>query len=146
MRKKKKRPEGRPTLYRPSMCEDIIAFFNRPRYISKMRKVIDSEGNVTQTEYEEPNETPFLIHWCHKNNISHDAVIDWAKKYPEFSVAYNKAKSFQEAFLTELGIKGDHNGFMTFQTLKNVSGWRDKQEVEQKVEGTQVVILKYAKD
>jgi len=132
-------------LYRPEMCEDLVKFFDRPLYIKKTRKEwVDGEEKII--EFEEPNATPFLIHWCLKNDISRDIVTDWAKKYPEFRLAYCKAKDLQESFLAELGIKGDHNGFMTFQTLKNVSGWRDKQEVEQRVEGTQVVVLKYAKD
>lgn len=124
-----KRREGRPTLYHPGLCDDIIEFFDRPLYIKKIeRKNID--GDWAEVEHEVPNRTPFLIHWVLKHNICMQTPHNWCVQHPEFLVAYNKAKALQENFLVEHGVKGDHNGFMTFQTLKNVAGWRDKQEVK----------------
>lgn len=126
---------GRPTKYRPEYCEDIIRFFSRPLYIKKTeRKNID--GEWVEVEHEVPNETPFLIDWTEKIGVAHDAPYEWAKVHPEFSAAYYRAKKKQERFLVELGIKGDHNGFMTFQTLKNVSGWREEQHLKQTVDIT----------
>jgi len=120
---------GRPTKYRPELCADIIEFFNRPLYIKKVeRKCVD--GEWTEVEHEVPNRTPFLIHWIMKHDLCMQTPHNWCAEHPEFLVAYNKAKALQENFIVEHGIKGDHNGFMTFQTLKNVSGWRDKTEVE----------------
>lgn len=124
-----KHPGGRPTKYTPEMCDDIIKFFDRPLYIKKtIRKFVDGEEQIIEQEV--PNRTPFFIHWCMKHNLNVETPSEWAKKFPEFSVAYNKAKTLQEQFLVEHGIKGDHNGFMTFQTLKNVAGWRDKTEID----------------
>ena len=124
-----KHPGGRPPKYHPDLCKDLVKFFDRPFYIKKIeRKNVD--GEWVEVEHEVPNRTPFLIDWVMKHDLHTETPSEWAKKYPEFSVAYNRAKTLQERFLVELGIKGDHNGFMTFQTLKNVSGWRDKQEVE----------------
>lgn len=139
-----KHPGGRPTKYYPELCEDLIKFFDRPLYIKKIeRKLV--EGEWVEVEHEVPNETPFLIKWTMKHKISVDTPANWSKQYPEFFRALNTAKSLQERFLVELGIKGDHNGFMTFQTLKNVAGWRDKHEVESKTEvkSVQEVIVKF---
>ena len=124
---------GRPTKYKPEFCQDIIDFFSRPLYITKkIKKWIDGKEEVLEQDV--PNETPFLIKWTEKIGVSHDAPCEWAKVHPEFSDALYRAKRLQESFLVELGIKGDHNGFMTFQTLKNVSGWRDEQHLKQQVD------------
>jgi len=133
MADKKKHPGGRPTKYRPELCADLIKFFDRPLYIKKKTKRFIN-GEEIITEEEAPNKTPFLIDWVMKHKLCVDTPANWAKQYPEFFRAYNSAKQIQERFLVELGIKGDHNGFMTFQTLKNVAGWRDKTEIEQKTE------------
>lgn len=130
-------PGGRPTKYHPRLCADLIKFFNRPLYIKKIRREW-VDGEVKKIEDTVPNETPYLIDWIMKHDLSHDTPSNWAKVHPEFLGAYNKAKMLQERFLAELGIKGDHNGFMTFQALKNVSGWRDKTETE--VTGGQIAI------
>ena len=122
-------PRGRPTKYRPELCQDLVDFFSRPLYITeKKKKWIDGKEIITEEKV--PNESPFLVKWCLKHDLDVNTPHDWAQKYPDFSRAYLYAKQLQEFFFAELGIKGDHNGFMTFQTLKNVSGWRDKSEVE----------------
>jgi hypothetical protein len=139
-----KHPGGRPTKYRPELCQDLIKFFDRPLYIKKKtRKWLNGEEVICEEEV--PNKTPFFIHWCMKHKLSWQTPHNWLKEYPEFLDAYNRSKILLEAFLVELGIKGDHNGFMTFQTLKNVSGWRDKTEVETKTEHklTAQIIVKY---
>ena len=139
-----KHPGGRPTKYYPELCDDLIKFFSRPLYIKKtIRKFVDGEEQIIEQEV--PNETPWLIDWIMKHKISHDTPANWAKQYPEFLGAYIRSKQLQERFLAELGIKGDHSGFMTFQTLKNVAGWRDKTEVESKheVKSVQEVIVKF---
>ena len=126
---KKKHPGGRPTKYRPELCQDLIEFFSRPLYIKKtIRKWVDGEEQIIEQDV--PNTSPYIIDWVMKHDLAHDTPVNWAKKYPEFFDAYNRAKTLQERFFTELGIKGEHNGFMTFQTLKNISGWRDKQDIE----------------
>lgn len=128
-KKSTKHPGGRPTKYKPELCEDLVKFFSRPLYIiKKTRKFIDGQEEIIEESV--PNETPWLIDWVMKHDLCVDTPANWAKQYPEFFRAYNTAKSLQERFLAELGIKGDHSGFMTFQALKNVSGWRDKTDVE----------------
>lgn len=128
-RKENPQPGGRPTKYDPSLCVDLIDFFNRPLYKKKIQRVL-IDGEWTDKEVEVANDSPWLIDWCMKHDICVDTPSNWAKKFPEFFLAYNKAKLLQERFFAELGIKGEHNGFMTFQTLKNVSGWRDKHETD----------------
>lgn len=121
-----KNPRSAPTLYQPEYCEDIIKFFDRPLYIKKtQRKWVDGEEQIIESEV--PNETPYLVSWCMKIGVSTSAVKDWAEKHENFGIAYNRAKELQERFLAELGIKGDHSGFMTFKALQNISGWRDKE-------------------
>lgn len=126
-----KRPMGRPSKYHPGLCDDLLEFFGRPLYITrKIKKFHPVTGQEIEVEIEEPNMTPYLIDWCMKHNLDVVTPSDWAKTHPEFSKAYFAAKKMQERFLAELGIKGDHNAFMSFCALKNVSGWRDKQEID----------------
>lgn len=124
---------GRPTKYRPTMPESLIKFFKRPLYVNeKVKSIVDGKTIITYKKV--PNKSPYLIHWCLEQKIHPWDISAWANdgKHPEFSKALIVAKQLQETFFNELGIKGDHNPFMTFQTLKNVSGWRDKTEVESK--------------
>jgi len=126
---RKKRPIGRPTKYHPDLCQDIIEFFTRPLLIKKnFKEWVNGELKVIERHV--PNATPYLIDWIMKHHLSHDTPNNWSKIHPEFLGALNTAKMIQEKFLAELAIKGEHNAFMTFQALKNISGWRDKHEVE----------------
>ena len=128
-----KRKVGRPSNYRPELCDDLIKFFSRPVFIKeKVRKFVAGEEIIFEEKV--ANETPFLIHWSRKHGLHPDAHIDWAKNHPEFCCALITAKRLQEAFLAELGLKNKHNAFMSYQTLKNVSGWRDQKPDEKNEE------------
>lgn len=51
------------------------------------------------------------------------------KENDKFLVAYNRAKEIQEERLAFGGLTEKYNASMTGLTLKNVSNWRDKQEI-----------------
>lgn len=99
--------KGRPTLYKPEYCEGIIAFC------------------------ENHNEVPFLQDYAHLIGVCKDTLQEWASVHPEFSLAYKKAKDIQEKKLVTGGLTGKFNPAVTIFVLKNVSGWRDKQEINQ---------------
>ncbi len=49
---------------------------------------------------------------------------------PEFCLAYSYFKQVQTAIIADNGLIGKFNATMAYNALKNVSGWRDKSEVE----------------
>lgn len=67
----------------------------------------------------------------------------WADENPEFKDAYKVCKELQERFLMINGLNGLANSTMTVFTLKNVSGWRDKHEVEQTTTVNQRLVVDY---
>jgi hypothetical protein len=53
----------------------------------------------------------------------------FASKSDDFSLALKRAKDIQESKLVKLGLSKEVNSSMAIFALKNVSGWRDVQEV-----------------
>jgi hypothetical protein len=139
---------GRPTKYRPEFCQDIIDFFSIEPI--EYAKEITTYKDGTKNEKEVPRaaKTPYLIHWCQKHKIHPNTIGEWSSKFPEFLCSLIVVKQLQEAFLAECGLKEAHNAFMSFQALKNVSGWRDKteQDVTFKVDESMTERIKSARE
>lgn len=112
-------PGGRPTVYKPEyaqqlmqMCAEALADESKP--FPTLARFAAQIGVVRQT----------LLDWA--TQVNDDGEL----KYPEFSNAYKLVKEYQEAVLTENGLKGTYQGSFAIFTAKNVLGWRDKQEHE----------------
>ena len=125
---KPKRPVGRPSKYTPAHAKDLLEFFNRP--LTKIIEVdkVTKEGVHYTVDEEIANDIPWLIDWTIKHNLGVNTPETWANKYPEFSCSYNRIKKLQARFLSTNAMRGRLNAYMTVMTLKNVAGWRDKQE------------------
>ena len=65
--------------------------------------------------------------------VHRDTLQEWAKQHPDFSVAYERAKDFQENFLITNGLKGMGSTLFGIFVAKNVLGWRDKQPGEDEI-------------
>lgn len=119
-----------PSKYRPELCESLISFFEIEPIVYIKEVTTYKDGTTNEKEVPRASSTPYLIHWCRQNNICPDTIAEWRSRYPEFCRALIIAKQLQEAFIAECGLKEAHNAFMSFQALKNVSGWRDNREIE----------------
>lgn len=90
---------GRPTKYRPIFCKKIIEYFDiKPTHKEKVMKII--KGYPVEIEVDKPNPIPlfdmFAMEIC---NVDRTTLHDWCDRYPEFLLAYKKAKALQKNLL-----------------------------------------------
>lgn len=127
-----KHPGGRPTKYLPEHCAGILAWFSVPKYA----RVVKKESWIKKTgrhdiEYETlAGDLPTFEGFARSIGVNGDTIVEWAKKHPEFSAAYNAAKQLQKEFLIDNGLKGHYPPASFIFVSKNITDLRDKQEVE----------------
>lgn len=80
---------GRPTLYDPKYCDDIIDFCAKGGFIEE---------------------------YAHKIGVHVDSFVEWRKVHPEFSSAFKKARQAQLQFLLRESRKGARGKTKFFQT------------------------------
>jgi len=110
-------PVGRPTKYKPEYCKAIIDYFDIP--------AIDSDGKA--------NDPLFIINFCLSIGISKDCLHKWVAKYPEFNDAYSVAKEKQKQLIIINAAQDRYNASFTWKMMMNMFGWRDKQDVDNKI-------------
>jgi hypothetical protein len=123
-------PGGRPSSYRPELCESIVKYFKIPSVKYVTEKSMTAGGKITEKKVAVPNDTPYLVDWCDDNDICVSSMHNWTKQYPEFMQAYLKAKKYLEKFLLEAGLKEAHHPYITALALKNLCGWRDQVDIK----------------
>lgn len=113
---------GRPTDYKEEYCETIVDLMKDGASIAEV---------------------------CRELNVAKDTFYNWKKKHPKFSDAIKEGLSLSQGWWEmkgRTGLDGSVNSTMWFMNMKNRFGkikpdtqeeditWRDKQEVEAKVE------------
>ena len=71
----------------------------------------------------------WLFQFAIENDVPSDYLVDFAERNEKFMRALKKAKDWQTLRLTEKGFANAANTGMVIFSLKNVSNWRDKQEL-----------------
>lgn len=130
---------GRPTKYKPIYCKKIVEFFNISPTITKLEKFYYKNGDVKEKEVEVANEFPTIIDFSTSIGVDEDTILNWTKKHKAFLGAYTKAKKLQENIWLKNGLKGLYNPYFAGLMGKNIYGWKDKQEVDNKHTGELVV-------
>jgi hypothetical protein len=104
---------GRPSTYKPEYCQDIIKHFS-----------ID----VSDPDQPFPTFEGFAAKHC---EVTMTTLLEWAKEFPEFAKAYERARQLQEEILID-GLNRGHYKSSPFQILwaKNRMGYKDKTETE----------------
>ena len=130
---KKKAPEdylpiGRPTLYRPEYCQELIECFDIEPY-REITRVHQRTGN----EYTEriANILPSLVGFAAKIGVSRMTIQNWGKKYPDFLYAVTCAKACAEHILVTNALLGLYNAQFSIFVAKNYTDLRDVQEVKE---------------
>ena len=106
--KSSKGPGGRPTKYKPEYCEMLLTHMKMGMTYTSFAGHPDVLVNV-------------------------DTLYQWEKDYPEFSEAKSVGRAASEYFFLEAGHaslfdKQNFNTTMWYMMMKNIHGWRDKQE------------------
>ncbi len=112
---------ARPTKYKLEYCEEIIGYFSAKPF---------DEVDTPYGPKKVANPMPTFHGFAQFIGVNEDTVVEWSKKFPEFSAAYKKAKALQKWFLIENGLNGVYNPAFAIFTAKNITDMRDKQEVE----------------
>jgi hypothetical protein len=121
--------QGRPTSYNPKYCKEIIEFFEQDRSRDVEKTHTNRKGD-TWTSYEEvANPLPFYQDFAKQIGVTHQTLINWTKKHPEFFEAYKAAKQLQESFLINNALLGLFNSSFSIFTAKNILGWRDVKDI-----------------
>jgi len=134
---------ARPSKYKPEYCKEIIKFFDKKPYVTKVTKIKSKKGNVYKSYKYISCDLPLLSSFAIKIGVNRDTLNAWDKKYKEFSAALKKAKDCQRRILITNGIKGLYNTAFAIFTAKNIIGWRDRQDItsgDEKLEG--IVVYK----
>lgn len=130
-KKPRKEPFGRPTKYKPEICDQLEEYFNIPLYkVIKVQKM-SSTGVVKDTQVAVPNDFPtfegFAIDIC---GVDTATLQNWKKKHPDFLVSYNKCLRKQKQFLLQHGLSGAYNSNFAKFVAINITDFKDKVEVE----------------
>lgn len=127
---KKKRGRGHPTDYKPDYCQDIVSFFEKAERWQEVQES-HTDGVQSNTRFKHvPAPMPTFFRYAEKIGVSDNTLDNWSKKNPEFFVAYNKCKELQKEWLIEIGLSGLTPPASFIFVAKNVTGMRDKSEVD----------------
>ena len=93
-KKAKKKPAkmGRPTKYNKNRCNQIIKFFSVEPYHMQIVTHRKKDGTVFSTFEAVANDLPFLSSFAHSIDVTHETLLEWTRKHPDFSLAYKRAK------------------------------------------------------
>lgn len=100
---------GRPTLYRPEMCDLVRAY-----------------GTLGME----------VVEFASELGVQRNALYEWAKTYPEFGDALTEARELAEGFhvrrirdqLGRAGSTGNASAYLNYMA-RRYADWRDKQDV-----------------
>jgi hypothetical protein len=90
----------------------------------------------------------YLGQFCAEHGLYPELISDFAKKSIAFAQALKRAKQMQEARLVERSMSKEFNPAGAIFALKNVAGWRDKQDIttnDESISEVKVTIVKRAK-
>tara|TARA_R110000787_G_scaffold51048_1_gene121159 strand:- start:114 stop:542 length:429 start_codon:yes stop_codon:yes gene_type:complete len=116
---------GRPTKYKDRFIQDLTNYFNVESF------TLDSDNKPI------PSKFPTLARFALNCDVHTDTLYEWAHgkdadgdlKHPDFSVAYKKAKLYQEAYLYESGLAGTIDKTFGIWATKTILGHREPDKV-----------------
>lgn len=166
---------GRNTNYRPEFCDNIIAWMEercRVRHYTGIASVVtesltdpDRPGSVLpgssgkmKTEARQfVKDIPQISDWCWETGKFNIVTAqNWTKQYPDFGLAYARARSLQEGFIRSCMADGTLSSATGAFFLKNLcgkgsaggtplvdgaGGWSDKVEISASVATEEPVSL-----
>lgn len=120
-----KKPFGRPTLYDPKYCEEIMDFFSTPYFKEIMISKVAKGGIVIKIPIDVPNDFPLFEKYAANIGVNRDTLKEWRKKHDDFSAAYKICKELQKARLIQLTLSGHYNPAFSIFTAKNITDMQD---------------------
>ena len=129
---------GRPTTYSPLYCQRIIDFFSPPHYLIKDMTITKPDGTQIDKTEKEALPPVFLSDFARSIGISltsySQTFKNWSVKHKKFLEALKVAKELEVERIRVNASLGLYHASFSIFTLKNIAGWRDRQEETIKVE------------
>lgn len=128
-------PGGRPTKYKEEYCQQLIAYYNKPSTVEKIRTIRLKNGSEIEEPFDAPTKPSHVVDFCDEIGISVATFYTWLDTHKQFSEAYTHAKAYLERNIVDNGLLSNYNPGFAGLVSKNWLGWKDKSEVDQKVSG-----------
>jgi transposase len=102
-----KHPGGRPSKYKPEMCDTVVSMMRKGASKCEVAAALD---------------------------VDDETLIEWAKKYPEFSATIKRAEQLSSAWWQREGRTSLRDKSFSYvgwyMQMKNRFGWTDTQKVK----------------
>lgn len=145
-----KNKSGQPTKFKPEYCQQIVDYF---RVSEVFREHSDDKGKIQLL----PIHFKMFEKFADEIRVNGDTIVEWTK-HPEylgivdgekvpFSAAYTRAKELQKTILAQGAMSGAFAPQFSIFLAKNITDWKDKQEVETtlKIVGNKITLKRYGK-
>lgn len=125
-----KHPGGRPPLYNPKYCQDMIDYFSEDPH-REVEVHSYYKGEISKTDIKLiANRLPAFHKFAALIKVHHGTLLDWCKVYPEFAEAYTRCKELQKYFLIENGLNGTYESAPFIFVAKNLTDMKDRTETD----------------
>lgn len=121
---------GRPSKYKPEICQEMIDYFSIPPYREVTKTIRPKNGDPYEVETIEANDFPSFAGFAAKIGVHRETLHEWKRSHALFSDAYKMCKELQENFVLVNGFKGTVNTTFAIFTSKNLLSYRDRFSVE----------------
>lgn len=126
-----KNDTGRPSLYEPKYCDEMIAFFDIPLTERVLKSHTTGKNEYEKDEYvDKPNPVPYFTRYARNIGVHINTLNLWREEHPEFMDAYNTCKEIQKEFLVQNGLAGHYPPASFIFVAKNITDMRDVQETK----------------
>jgi hypothetical protein len=121
---------GRPTKYKPEYCEMIIEYFDQAPTTTIYKTDYNRDGSVkSETPITVATQFPTFQGFAHSLDVGMTSLIDWQNNYPEFAIAYARAKGLQEQIWLINSMDNRYNSQFAQFFGKNCLGYKDRTEL-----------------
>lgn len=122
---------GVESTYKEEYCQQMVDYFTREPQQVVYKKEYFQNGTL-KSEYPIilPEQFPTFQGFADEIGTTPKTLLDWEKRYPEFSEAYARAKALQEHIWLVNGMGNLYNSQFAQFFGKNCLGYKEKQEVE----------------
>lgn len=129
---------GRPTTYKPEFIDEVYAYIKecQDEYLHVVSKYDEDDDTGIQLNrgFRERLKVslPTRRGFARRIGAHTDSLLEWTKKYTEFSVALSDLDAEQHDRLVNMGVSGEYNPTITKLLLSNNHGYSDKNETTHK--------------
>lgn len=120
---------GRPTKYTPALIKKVDEYLLTCEQEIEDYTKTDGAQSTSYQRIVHAN-IPKLTAFAKYIDVDTDTLVEWRKKYDDFSVALGKIDREQHDRLVEGGLNGDYSPVITKLMLSNNHGYSEKTETK----------------